>query len=125
MGDLQDKIMNIPSDGLLAIAGLTLNEKLAYKTGHRDARHAASDIVSGAQGDGWISVDTPPENEGSYIVGYVEHDGEFLVSQSHYDSQYMYWTEMIYEMACDRPNYWMPLPPAPKDNSAKPDQEGG
>ena len=41
---LHDKIMNLQA---LDQPGVERNSQIAYKTGHRDARHAAAELVAG------------------------------------------------------------------------------
>lgn len=41
---LHDQIMNLPC---LDQPGVKRNSQIAYKTGHRDARHAAAELVAG------------------------------------------------------------------------------
>ena len=43
--DLHGQIMNIPGSGGLSEIGTTHGEQLAYKRGHRDARHAAAELA--------------------------------------------------------------------------------
>ena len=43
--DLHGQIMNLPGSGGLSEIGTTQGEQLAYKRGHRDARHAAAEIA--------------------------------------------------------------------------------
>ena len=46
--DLHARIMNIQVDKD-CMAALRINELLAYKRGHKDARHAAAEIASGME----------------------------------------------------------------------------
>ncbi len=43
--DLHGQIMNLPGSGGLSEIGTTQSEQLAYKRGHRDARHAAAELA--------------------------------------------------------------------------------
>lgn len=43
--DLHGQIMNLPGAGGLSEIGTTQGEQLAYKRGHRDARHAAAELA--------------------------------------------------------------------------------
>lgn len=43
--DLHERIMNLPGAGGLSEIGTTHGEQLAYKRGHRDARHAAAELA--------------------------------------------------------------------------------
>ena len=45
MTDLHEKIMNLPGTCGLSEIGTTHGEQLAYKRGHRDARHAAAEMA--------------------------------------------------------------------------------
>ena len=44
--DLHAQIMNIPQTQGLAMANATEGQQLAYKLGHRDARHAAAELAA-------------------------------------------------------------------------------
>jgi hypothetical protein len=43
--NMHGRIMNLPGAGGLSEIGTTHGEQLAYKRGHRDARHAAAEIA--------------------------------------------------------------------------------
>lgn len=44
--DLHGQIMNLPGAGGLSEIGTTRDEQLAYRRGHRDARHAAAELAN-------------------------------------------------------------------------------
>ena len=46
MSNYHGRIMNIPSD----VEGMSNPSRVIYKTGHRDARHAAAEIAAEADG---------------------------------------------------------------------------
>ena len=46
MSNYHGRVMNIPSD----VEGMSNPSRVIYKTGHRDARHAAAEIAAEADG---------------------------------------------------------------------------
>ena len=46
MSNYHGRIMNIPSD----VEGMSNPSRVIYRTGHRDARHAAAEIAAEAEG---------------------------------------------------------------------------
>jgi hypothetical protein len=117
--DLHNAIMNLPCKRTMShFAGR--DEMLAYKEGHRDARHAAAELAiapasqEGAHAAQWISVDERlPEYGQSVLALYWPYKNranpQAVTSAEYIDGQFFLndGEQMHY------PSHWMPLPPAP------------
>lgn len=74
---LHDQIMNLPC---LDQPGVERNSQIAYKTGHRDARHAAAELVA------MIEAETKNESPiGTVIMAYAPPPGFLLCNGAEID----------------------------------------
>ena len=107
---LHQAIMNLPCKPDYAIS--TLND--AYKFGHRDARHAAAELVLAAEpaerADQWRGIESAPK-DGTRIVLWCGSANCTFVGQ---------WNRGKWE-GCrwNTPAFWMPLHLPPQEEQAR------
>lgn len=123
---LHQQVMNIPCEprGQHGILLCTVHE--AYARGHRDARHAAAELVSAAaaelvqqQQGGWISTRDSAPKEGDDVFVCFRSDR----TQSGYERHVAAWfsvrgwvspsLEIPWNSGIEAIPWWMPLPPLP------------
>jgi hypothetical protein len=108
MTDLSHQIMNIPVPKEPTEKLPYGDPRLAYKLGHRDARHAAAELAKAATT--WQKIETAPKDGERFIAWDNVHG--MCVFTTHWDGE-EFLTD--YESWSGCFSHWMTVPPPPDE----------
>ena len=109
---LHQAIMNLPCDD---------NWDAGYKYGHRDARHAAAELVLAAEpaerADQWQPIASAPK-DGTKVLLYWPHWSGVAVIGYNADRRWISMVKLSDEQD-PGPTHWRPLPLPPQEEQAR------